>query len=73
MTRRKMPKKNAKPPLTAWPDRARRYTAARHFASRASQPLVAAFLTEQRLKGAPIKLTPKEWEQHYQEFLTAPR
>lgn len=62
-----------KAPITSWPNRARRYTADRYFASRITQPLIVAFLAELRLGGDLLKLTPEEWEARYQEFLAAPR
>ena len=48
-------------------------TAERAFRSRSSQPVVRAFLHEEKLRGKIRKLTRPEWVDAFQTFLSVPR
>lgn len=63
----------ARAPVTQLPDRTPKLTLERAFNTRMGDPLVQAFIAEQRAKGSVRRLTRAEWTAEYNAFLAAPR
>lgn len=65
--------RKARPPQKALPDTAPKLTAERVFASRRRDPIVQAFLHEEKLRGRVRRLTRDAWKAEFETFKTAPR
>ena len=62
-----------RPPTKELPDRSIQLTAKRCLLARSRDPVVAAFLHVENLKGETRKMTREEWDAELEAFKSAPR
>lgn len=67
------PPRKPREPQTALPDRSIQLTARRCLLARTRDPIVAAFLHAEHLRGETRKMTREQWDQELEAFKSAPR